>query len=137
VKFVKRTVVSSDVSSQSNTAGRRIVTAGTQQSVSGGVVHRPGGGIRRVISSTSSSKSADGHDLPTVQLCDLPTNLTLSDINQMVANAGVGQPLSVDYVPGSQECIITFRVPEVAAKFYQKINRRMVNMSFIRAKMIL
>lgn len=70
------------------------MTAGTSQSgSSGGTVHRPSAGIRRVITASSTSKSSDAPDLPTVQLCDLPTNLTLSDINQMVANAGVGQPL--------------------------------------------
>lgn len=44
---------------------------------------------------------------------------------------------SVEYIPGSRECMLRFQVAEVAAKFSQKINRRMVNMSFIRASAIL
>lgn len=138
---------------------------------SSNTVHRPGSGIRRVITQTPASQTGNTEGYHTVHLCDLPTNLTLTDITQMVNSAGVGQPLvsrnfsrcfsvskqwqfvlpigylfrltfsswfsfqGVDYVSGSRECVITFHQSEVAAKFYQKINRRMVNMSFIRAKM--
>nr|XP_027207590.1 uncharacterized protein LOC113800978 [Penaeus vannamei] len=130
-------VSTGDVSSQSNQAGRRIVTTGAPKgnNSSSNTVHRPGSGIRRVITQTPASQTGNTEGYHTVHLCDLPTNLTLTDITQMVNSAGVGQPLGVDYVSGSRECVITFHQSEVAAKFYQKINRRMVNMSFIRAKM--
>lgn len=134
VKIVKRTVLSSgETPSQTSSTGRRIVTSTTSAGGRGSV--RVGTGIRRVV--TAGPPTSTNQDLPTVQLCDLPSNLTLSDINQMVADAGVGQPVSVDYIPGSRECMLRFQVAEVAAKFSQKINRRMVNMSFIRASAIL
>lgn len=136
VKVVKRTIVSSgEMQSQMGSAGRRIVTTTSAQAMGrSGPVLRGTIGIRRVVTAGSS---ASNEDLPTVHLCDLPSNLTLSDINQIVADAGVGQPVSVDYIPGSRECMLRFQVAEVAARFSQKINRRMVNMSFIKASAIL
>lgn len=72
-------------------AGRRIVTTtSTQAGSRSGPVLR-GRGIRRIVTAAPTTTSTE--DLPTVQLCDLPSNLTLSDINQIVADAGVGQPV--------------------------------------------
>lgn len=72
--------------------GRRIVTTtSVQPGGRSGVVLR-GRGIRRVVTAGPSTTSSS-QDLPTVQLCDLPSNLTLSDINNIVADAGVGQPV--------------------------------------------
>lgn len=73
-------------------AGRRIVTTTSAQAMgrSGAVLR--GRGIRRVVTAGPSATTST-EDLPTVQLCDLPSNLTLSDINQIVADAGVGQPV--------------------------------------------
>lgn len=79
-------------SPQMGSAGRRIVTTTTMSGGGhGGQVLR-GSGIRRVVTAGLGASSAT-QDLPTVQLCDLPSNLTLSDINQIVADAGVGQPV--------------------------------------------
>lgn len=60
---------------------------------SSNTVHRPGSGIRRVITQTPASQTGNTDGYHTVHLCDLPTNLTLTDITQMVNSAGVGQPL--------------------------------------------
>lgn len=76
--------------SQTSSTGRRIVTSTSSAGGRGGAI-RMGTGIRRVV--TAGPTASTNQDLPTVQLCDLPSNLTLSDINQMVADAGVGQPM--------------------------------------------
>lgn len=135
IKVVKRTVITPGdfVSLHPKPVTRRVIQTAISQPGTSEDMIQPGSGIRRVV---AGSKSLTESDLPTVQLSDLPTNLTLGDVNQMVANAGVGQPMSVSYVPGSGECYVSFRSAEIAAKFYHKMNRRMVNMSFIKANML-
>ncbi|KAK7065725.1 hypothetical protein SK128_007971, partial [Halocaridina rubra] len=124
IKVVKRSVMAAGDfgTTTGKQAVRRIMQTGTAQAGTSDGSNQRSQGIRRVI---TSSKPLTESDLPTVQLCDLPTNLTLGDVNQMVANAGIGQPMSVSYVPGSGECYVSFRSAEIAAKFYHKMNRRM------------